>query len=50
VEDCDAVAGKAVALGAKMVRPAQDQCYGERSGTLTDPFGHVWTVARTRKT
>jgi PhnB protein len=23
----------------------QDQFYGDRSGTLTDPFGHVWTVA-----
>jgi PhnB protein len=45
VEDCDAVVGKAVALGAKMIRPVQDQFYGDRSGTFTDPFGHVWTVA-----
>ena len=45
VEDCDEVVGKAVALGAKMVRPLQDQFYGDRSATLPDPFGHVWTVA-----
>jgi PhnB protein len=27
------------------VKPLQDQFYGDRSGTLTDPFGHVWTVS-----
>jgi PhnB protein len=45
VEDCDAMFAKAVALGAKVVHPLQDQFYGDRSGTLTDPFGHLWTVA-----
>ncbi|MGA2748596.1 MAG: VOC family protein [Verrucomicrobiota bacterium] len=45
VEDCDAVIARAVALGAKVSRPAQDHFYGDRSGTLTDPFGHLWTVA-----
>ena len=45
VEDCDLVVAKAVALGSKIVRPLQNQFYGDRSGTLTDPFGHVWTVA-----
>jgi PhnB protein len=45
VEDCDAVIARAAALGAAMVRPLQDQFYGDRSGTLADPFGHVWTVA-----
>jgi len=45
LEDCDAVFEKAVSLGAKVMRPLQDQFYGDRSGTLTDPFGHVWTVA-----
>jgi PhnB protein len=45
VEDCDAVIAQAAALGATMVRPLQDQFYGDRSGTLADPFGHVWTVA-----
>src|SRR6266700_186358 len=45
VEDVDAVARQAVAAGARMLRPVQDQFYGDRSGTLTDPFGHVWMVA-----
>jgi len=45
VEDVDAVAQAAVAAGAKLVRPVQDQFYGDRSGGLEDPFGHVWYVA-----
>jgi PhnB protein len=45
VEDVDASVAKAQAAGAKMVKPVQDQFYGDRSGTLTDPFGHLWTIA-----
>ena len=45
VEDCDAVFTKAVSLGGKIIRPLQDQFYGDRTGTLSDPFGHIWTVA-----
>jgi PhnB protein len=45
VRDCDAVVKKAIDAGAKLERPIQDQFYGDRSGTLQDPFGHVWTVA-----
>jgi PhnB protein len=45
VRDVDAVAAKAVAAGATVTRPVQNQFYGDRSGTFTDPFGHVWTVA-----
>ena len=45
VEDCDAVVGQAVAAGAKVTRPAQDQFYGDRMGGLEDPFGHAWFVA-----
>jgi PhnB protein len=45
VEDVDAVVGAAVAAGAQVERPVQDQFYGDRSGTITDPFGHRWTVA-----
>jgi len=45
VEDVDALADRAVAAGAKVVRPVQDQFYGDRSGTFSDPFGHVWTIA-----
>jgi PhnB protein len=35
----------ALAAGAKERRPVKDQFYGDRSGLLEDPFGHVWTVA-----
>jgi PhnB protein len=31
--------------GAKALRPVTNQFYGDRSGTLEDPFGHVWTIA-----
>jgi len=45
VEDVDALVKQAVDAGAKLVRPVQDQFYGDRSGTVVDPFGHVWTIA-----
>jgi PhnB protein len=45
VEDVDATVARAVAAGARVSRPVTDQFYGDRSGTLTDPFGHVWHVA-----
>jgi len=45
VPDVDAAFARAVAAGAKAVRPVQDQFYGDRSGTLEDPFGHQWTIA-----
>ncbi len=45
VRDCDAVFNRAVAAGAKVVRAVQNEFYGDRAGTLTDPFGHKWTVA-----
>lgn len=45
VEDCDAVFGRAVAAGATVMKPPADQFYGDRSGTVTDPFGHAWTIA-----
>ena len=44
VDDADALIARAVAAGATVVRPAQDQFYGERSGTVRDPFGHEWNV------
>jgi PhnB protein len=43
--DVDAVARQAAAAGARVLRPVQDQFYGDRSGTLEDPFGHRWNVA-----
>ena len=45
VEDVDAVTARALAMGAKTVRPVQNQFYGDRSGSVTDPFGHVWHIA-----
>jgi PhnB protein len=45
VEDVDARFTNAVAAGATVSRPLQDQFYGDRSGTVTDPFGHVWTIS-----
>lgn len=44
-EDCDAVIQQALAAGATVKMPARDQFYGDRSGTITDPFGHLWTIA-----
>lgn len=45
VKDCDAVVAKAVGLGAKVTRPVRDEFYGDRTGTIEDPFGHVWSIA-----
>ena len=45
VENVDAVVRKAVAAGATLDQPVKDQFYGDRSGSLTDPFGHKWHVA-----
>jgi len=45
VKDVDATVARATALGAKVVRPVQDQFYGDRSGSIEDPFGHLWHVA-----
>jgi len=36
---------RAVDAGAKRLRPVADQFYGDRMGTLEDPFGHVWSIA-----
>ena len=45
VNDVDNTFRKAVDSGAKEERPVQDQFYGDRSGTLLDPFGHRWHIA-----
>lgn len=44
VDDVDAVVARAVAAGGKLQRPVADQFYGDRSGTIEDPFGHSWHV------
>lgn len=45
VEDADAVFNAAIAGGATAVKPMEDQFYGDRSGSITDPFGHNWMIA-----
>jgi PhnB protein len=45
VEDVDALFAQAINAGAKEVKPVEDQFYGDRTGTLEDPFGHIWFLA-----
>jgi PhnB protein len=45
VDDVDDTFARAITAGGTTVRGVQDQFYGDRSGTLDDPFGHQWTVA-----
>lgn len=44
VDDADAAIARAVAAGATVLRPASDAFYGERGGTVRDPFGHEWML------
>ena len=43
--DADRVVKQAAAEGAKILKPVQDQFYGDRNGFIQDPFGHFWGVA-----
>ena len=45
VEDVDATVQRALDRGATILRPVEDQFYGDRSGQFTDPWGHRWSVA-----
>jgi PhnB protein len=45
VEDVDKRFQRAIDAGAQVMRPVHDEFYGDRTGTLTDPFGHVWNLA-----
>jgi PhnB protein len=45
VPDVDKSFAQAIAAGGKVKNPVKDQFYGDRSGTLTDPFGLMWTMA-----
>ena len=49
VNDVDATFAKALAAGAKVRRPVADQFYGDRMGTLVDPYGHVWSIGTHRE-
>ena len=45
VEDVDAVIERAVAAGARVLIPAKNQFWGDRTGRIVDPSGHVWTLS-----
>jgi PhnB protein len=45
VDDVDSTFERAITGGATVMKNVADQFYGDRSGSLTDPFGHVWTIA-----
>ena len=45
LEDVDAVAAKAIAAGATLKRPVENQFYGDRLGSIIDPFGHLWHIS-----
>lgn len=45
IPDVDSVVERAIAEGAKLLRPVADQFYGDRSGFIQDPFGHLWGIA-----
>jgi PhnB protein len=45
VQDADRVFDQALAAGAKSVMPVADMFWGDRAGTVSDPFGHQWTIA-----
>ena len=44
VDNADATVSAAVAAGARITRPLKDEFYGDRAGTIVDPFGHQWYV------
>ena len=45
VDDVDSVIQGAVDAGAQLIRPVKDQFYGDRSGSVIDPFGHIWSIS-----
>ncbi|MDB6043144.1 MAG: Glyoxalase/bleomycin resistance protein/dioxygenase [Gammaproteobacteria bacterium] len=45
VDDVDTIFDRALSAGATVQRPIANQFYGDRSGKLEDPFGHVWSIA-----
>jgi PhnB protein len=49
VDNVDNFVGRAVAIGAKLQQPVDEKRYGDRSGSLEDPFGYTWHVATHRR-
>lgn len=45
VDDVDGMYSQSVAAGAKQINPVEDQFYGDRIGTIEDPYGHRWFIA-----
>ena len=45
VEDVDKAIERAVAAGAKVLLPVKNQFWGDRTGRIVDPSGHVWTIS-----
>lgn len=45
VDDSDRMIHQAEQAGGQIIRPVKDQFYGDRSGTLRDPFGHIWHIS-----
>jgi len=45
VADVDAVIERAVSAGAKVLLPVKDQFWGDRTGRILDPSGHLWTIS-----
>ena len=50
VDDADALIARCLAAGATLQRAAADHFYGERSGTVRDPFGHEWNIGHSIET
>ena len=45
LKDVDNVVTRALSAGAKLIRPVEDRFYGDRSGTVEDPHGHIWHIS-----
>ena len=50
VDDADALVAQAAAAGARVLSPVKDQFYGDRSGSVADPFGYTWDIATRKET
>ena len=49
VSDVDVIFNQPVSAGATVLKPVKDQFYGDRSGHLRDPFGHLWSISTHKK-
>jgi uncharacterized glyoxalase superfamily protein PhnB len=49
VDDVDGVVAQALAAGAELEMPVQEMYFGERYGTVRDPFGHRWAICTRRE-